>query len=106
MKLQEQILDDTAPFIKIGGQMVYSTCSVWPEENGQRVDGILKRHVEFELLASQSYAAESGSGSIALSGRGVLGGTSPRSEPRVGEPMGGVDGTRSGLLCRHFAGGR
>jgi 16S rRNA (cytosine967-C5)-methyltransferase len=54
VKLQDQILDDTAPFIKKWGQMVYSTCSVWPEENSERVNTFLKRHVEFELLASQS----------------------------------------------------
>jgi len=49
-ELQDRILDDSAPHVKPGGILLYSTCSVWPEENQQRVGAFLKRHGEFELV--------------------------------------------------------
>lgn len=52
-RLQDDILSDTAPFVKPGGLLVYSTCSVWPDENRQRVDAFLKRHPDFMLLMDQ-----------------------------------------------------
>ena len=53
-KLQDMILDDTAPFLKPGGRLVYSTCSVWPEENRHRVDAFLMRHPDYTLESDQS----------------------------------------------------
>jgi 16S rRNA (cytosine967-C5)-methyltransferase len=53
-KLQDQILSDTASALKPGGTLVYSTCSVWPEENRQRVDAFLKQHSEYELMEDRS----------------------------------------------------
>jgi 16S rRNA (cytosine967-C5)-methyltransferase len=47
--LQDDILADTAPAVKPGGLLVYSTCSVWPEENRQRVEAFLRKHSGFEL---------------------------------------------------------
>jgi 16S rRNA (cytosine967-C5)-methyltransferase len=49
-RLQDQILNDTAAAVKPGGTLVYSTCSVWPEENRQRVDTFLKQHSGFDLV--------------------------------------------------------
>jgi 16S rRNA (cytosine967-C5)-methyltransferase len=51
--LQDEIMDDTAPYLRAGGLLVYSTCSVWPEENDRRVERFLAVHREFELLDSQ-----------------------------------------------------
>ncbi len=51
-KLQRDILDDTAPHLVPGGLLVYSTCSVWPEENGRQVQAFLQRHPHYELIAS------------------------------------------------------
>jgi 16S rRNA (cytosine967-C5)-methyltransferase len=53
-KLQDRILDDSALFLRPGGHLLYSTCSVWPEENRQRVNAFLTRHTDFELLRDQS----------------------------------------------------
>ena len=53
-KLQDQILDDTAPAVKPGGLLVYSTCSVWREENRERVDTFLAKHADFELVREQA----------------------------------------------------
>jgi 16S rRNA (cytosine967-C5)-methyltransferase len=49
-KLQNRILDDTAPFLRAGGIMVYSTCSVWPEENQRRMAAFLGRHPQYRLV--------------------------------------------------------
>lgn len=53
-RLQDRILADSAPFLGAGGMIVYSTCSVWPEENRQRIDAFLQQHPDFELLQDQS----------------------------------------------------
>lgn len=53
-RLQDRIMDDSAPFVRPGGFLLYSTCSVWPEENRIRVDAFLARHVDFELLRDQA----------------------------------------------------
>jgi 16S rRNA (cytosine967-C5)-methyltransferase len=34
-ELQRYIIRDTVGFLKPGGLLIYSTCSVWPEENGE-----------------------------------------------------------------------
>jgi 16S rRNA (cytosine967-C5)-methyltransferase len=53
-KLQDEILNDTAPATKPAGLLLYSTCSVWPEENQHRVAAFLQRHPDFELLEEKS----------------------------------------------------
>jgi 16S rRNA (cytosine967-C5)-methyltransferase len=55
-KLQDGILHDTAAYVKPGGLLAYSTCSVWPEENARRVEAFLKRHPEFTLLMEREVA--------------------------------------------------
>jgi 16S rRNA (cytosine967-C5)-methyltransferase len=52
--LQDQILDDCVPYLRAGGMLVYSTCSVWPEENEQRVARFLTQHPQFEQLRAES----------------------------------------------------
>ncbi|MFZ5718376.1 MAG: RsmB/NOP family class I SAM-dependent RNA methyltransferase [Pseudomonadota bacterium] len=44
---QDQVLDDGAGFVKLGGRMVYVTCSVLPEEDEDRVEAFLARHPGF-----------------------------------------------------------
>jgi 16S rRNA (cytosine967-C5)-methyltransferase len=45
--LQTQLLDSTAQLVPPGGWLVYSTCSLEPEENEQQVKGFLQRHPDF-----------------------------------------------------------
>ena len=45
--LQAQLLDSTAQLVPPGGLLVYSTCSLEPEENELQVQGFLRRHPEF-----------------------------------------------------------
>ncbi len=47
--LQAKLLDTVAPYVKKGGTLVYSTCSVLKDENVRQVQAFLERHPEFEL---------------------------------------------------------
>jgi 16S rRNA (cytosine967-C5)-methyltransferase len=49
-KLQDEIVDDTADYLRPGGIFIYSTCSIWPEENEQRVTRFLKSRRDFEQI--------------------------------------------------------
>lgn len=48
-KIQQAILESVAPTLKPGGLLVYSTCTIAPEENQQVVSEFLKNHSEFEF---------------------------------------------------------
>ncbi len=45
--IQKQILDTSAEYVKKGGRLVYSTCSVNPNENRKVCDAFLKTHTDF-----------------------------------------------------------
>ena len=47
--LQGRILDGAAPAVGPGGLLVYSTCTLEPEENEERVSAFLDAHDEFRL---------------------------------------------------------
>lgn len=47
--VQCRLLDAVAPYVKPGGTLVYSTCSVLKEENVRQAEAFLARHPEFEL---------------------------------------------------------
>jgi 16S rRNA C967 or C1407 C5-methylase (RsmB/RsmF family) len=47
--LQRRILHDAAASLKPRGIAVYSTCSIWPEENELRVAEFLAQHPEYRL---------------------------------------------------------
>ncbi|WP_235919121.1 16S rRNA (cytosine(967)-C(5))-methyltransferase RsmB [Heliomicrobium undosum] len=46
-ELQRELLDGAAPLVKPGGVLVYSTCTIEPEENFQQVKDFLQRHPDF-----------------------------------------------------------
>ncbi|MCQ2377867.1 MAG: RsmB/NOP family class I SAM-dependent RNA methyltransferase [Victivallaceae bacterium] len=46
---QRAILDGFSSAVKCGGVLVYSTCSLFPEENQEQVAAFLARHPGFEL---------------------------------------------------------
>ncbi len=48
-RLQSQILDAMADTVRVGGILVYSTCSILPEENVLQARAFLERHPEFRL---------------------------------------------------------
>lgn len=45
--VQHDILDNTAAYVRPGGVLIYSTCTILPEENGQTVDSFLVEHPDF-----------------------------------------------------------
>ena len=49
-RTQSEILDAIAPMVKVGGTLVYSTCSILPQENADQVRAFLARHPEYEVV--------------------------------------------------------
>ncbi|MGN0775864.1 MAG: 16S rRNA (cytosine(967)-C(5))-methyltransferase RsmB [Candidatus Ventricola sp.] len=49
-RTQSEILDAVAPMVKAGGTLVYSTCSILPQENGMQIEAFLARHPEYEIF--------------------------------------------------------
>ena len=45
--IQNDILSNAARYVRPGGVLVYSTCTILPEENEQVTDGFLADHPEF-----------------------------------------------------------
>ncbi|CAN6196328.1 unnamed protein product [Urochloa humidicola] len=45
--LQDELLDSAATLVKPGGILIYSTCSIDPEENEKRITAFVQRHPEF-----------------------------------------------------------
>ena len=48
-QIQKSLLDNAANMLKPGGRLVYSTCSIEPEENEQVIDAFIKDHPDFSL---------------------------------------------------------
>lgn len=49
LEVQQKILEAAGLLVKPGGRLVYSTCSLEPEENSEQVRAWLGRHPEFTL---------------------------------------------------------
>ena len=49
--LQGKLLDTVCQYVKKGGTLVYSTCSVLKDENERQVAAFLERHPDFEAVA-------------------------------------------------------
>lgn len=53
VQLQRQILDTVYTYVKKGGTLVYSTCTIHKDENAGNVDWFVKKHPEFEVISSE-----------------------------------------------------
>ncbi len=49
VKLQEKILKSSSSYVKPGGVLVYSTCTIEPKENEEQVNRFIQANREFEL---------------------------------------------------------
>ena len=47
--IQSEILDNAASYVRPGGVLVYSTCTILPEENEQVTDAFLAQHPDFSM---------------------------------------------------------
>ncbi len=56
--LQRKILDACARAVKVGGALVYATCTILPEENEAQVRAFLRDHPEFEPDADGGWLPE------------------------------------------------
>lgn len=54
-KIQMEILESSVKYLKPGGVLVYSTCTIEPEENYEIVKCFLESHPEFELENASDY---------------------------------------------------
>ncbi len=60
-ELQQRILADYSSMVKTGGEMVYSTCSLFPSENEKQVETFLKNQPQhFELLEQKTVLPSAG----------------------------------------------
>ncbi len=48
-KIQREILENAAKYVKNGGRIVYSTCTLRKNENEKQVEAFLEKHPEFKL---------------------------------------------------------
>ncbi len=53
--LQSRLLETASARLKPGGRVVYSTCSLEPEENSGTVDSFLEKHPAFRLVRSNQF---------------------------------------------------
>ena len=56
-KTQTEILDKYSQMLKVGGQLVYATCSILPSENEEQVQKFLAKHPEFDFISENKIAA-------------------------------------------------
>jgi 16S rRNA (cytosine967-C5)-methyltransferase len=56
--LQSELLDEAANFVKKGGRLIYSTCSLEEEENWNQVQNFLAKYDNFELDDLSDYLPE------------------------------------------------
>ena len=57
--LQKKILDACAPYVAVGGLLVYATCTILKDENERQVREFLMRHPEYEPERSTAYLPDS-----------------------------------------------
>ncbi len=50
LQLQQSLLETAFTLLKPGAKLVYSTCSILPEENEQQIQCYLEKHPEFTLI--------------------------------------------------------
>lgn len=66
-EIQYSILESSAKYVKVGGVLVYSTCTVLPEENECNVERFLSEHGDFETDDFKVGGWESCGGMLSLS---------------------------------------
>ena len=65
-KIQYDILENVQNYLKVGGTLVYSTCTILPDENENNVNKFLENHKNFALVPFSVGELEVESGMITL----------------------------------------
>lgn len=58
IRIQEQLLEQVSNYLKPGASMVYSTCSIEPEENEKNIEAFLAKHPEFSPVNLEPYFSQ------------------------------------------------
>lgn len=59
-ELQKKILNEYSGMLKPGGELIYSTCSIFPSENQKQVQDFLKQHSDFEFKEEKTLLPSEG----------------------------------------------
>lgn len=59
--LQQKMLDTVWPYVKRGGKLIYSTCTIHKEENEDNVVAFLQKHPQFTLVEQRQIFPMEGS---------------------------------------------
>jgi 16S rRNA (cytosine967-C5)-methyltransferase len=95
-KLQTRLLDNAAKLLKPGGLLVYSTCSLEPEEGEQQIESLLARNPALERVAIRAEEAGDPRSVTATGDLRSLPFHLPHSDPRLS----GCDGFFASRLRR------
>ncbi|MFY7998647.1 MAG: 16S rRNA (cytosine(967)-C(5))-methyltransferase RsmB [Candidatus Kapaibacteriota bacterium] len=58
VRTQRELLRNAAKLVKVGGALVYSTCTIEPEENTSQIAWFLKEFTNYELDRAETYLPE------------------------------------------------
>jgi len=73
--LQKRILDALWALLKPGGQLLYATCSVLPQENSKQIDDFIERTPDIEVIPIEAeWGHQSGVGRQIFPGEGEMDG--------------------------------
>ena len=64
--IQLDILSNCSRYVKDGGTLVYSTCTIFPEENELNVKRFLSSHPDFRLVGFDYFGRRCESGMLSL----------------------------------------
>lgn len=54
-KLQLDLITNAARFLRVGGALIYSTCSILPQENEEVIEAFLETHSNFEIECAKDF---------------------------------------------------
>lgn len=54
VRTQKKILDNAAGYLKTGGKLVYSTCTLNKKENERQIQSFLRNHPDFHLISEMT----------------------------------------------------